>query len=173
MIFLYIGLGLVAVIVILSSIIGKKMIIEEQIDISKKPSDVFDYLVLTKNQDNFSVWNMTDPGMDKKYQNEDGKVGFIYTWDSTNKNVGAGEQEITAIEAGKSITYEIRFKRPMQNVATGKFLVESLIDNRSRVTWGFYGESPFPMNLFQPIFKGMLRKDMSKSLQNLKELLEK
>lgn len=173
MLFLYIGLGLVAVVLILSLIIGKKMVIEQQIDISIKPENAFEYLVLTKNQDYFSVWNMADPEMKKTYQNEDGKVGFIYTWDSTNKNVGAGEQEITAIEPGKSVTYEIRFKRPMQNTATGKFMIESLIDNRSRITWGFYGESPFPMNLFQPIFKGMLRKDMSKSLQNLKELMEK
>jgi len=149
------------------------MVIEQQIDITIRTDEAFNYLVLTKNQDNFSVWNMADPEMKKTYKNEDGKIGFIYTWDSTNKNVGAGEQEITAIESGKSVTYEIRFKRPMQNTASGKFIIEKLIDNRSRITWGFYSESPFPMNLFQPIFKSMLRKDMSKSLENLKVLLEK
>jgi hypothetical protein len=149
------------------------MKIEKSIEIRKSSNLVFDYLRITKNQDNFSVWNMTDTGMNKKYTGTDGTVGFIYAWDSTNKNVGAGEQEITGISEGKSIDYEIRFFRPMQNSGKSIFEVISTGEDTSTVVWIFDAPSKFPMSLFAPVFKIMLGKDLEKGLKNLKEILEK
>jgi hypothetical protein len=149
------------------------MNIEKSIEIKRNSKVVFDYLRLTKNQDNFSVWNMTDPDMNKKHQGTDGTIGFIYSWDSTMKNVGAGEQEITGIEEGKSIDYTIRFFRPMQNTGKSKFQITSTGDESSSVVWIFDSPSKFPMSLFSPIFKKMLGKDIEKGLVNLKNILEK
>jgi hypothetical protein len=149
------------------------MKIEKSIEINKSSKLVFDYLRVTKNQDNFSVWNMADPGMKKSYQGIDGSVGFIYGWDSTMKNVGAGEQEITGIVEGKSIDYAIRFFRPMQNTGKTGFQIESLGDERTSVVWIFDSPSKFPMSLFSPVFKIMLGKDLQKGLINLKNTLEK
>jgi hypothetical protein len=149
------------------------MKIEKQIDIKKNSKLVYDYLRITKNQDNFSVWNMADPDMKKNYKGLDGTTGFIYSWDSSNKSVGAGEQEITGIDEGKSIEYEIRFFRPMQNTGKTKFDIKSKGEELSSVTWIFDSPSKFPMSLFSPIFKKILGKDLEKGLQNLKEILEK
>jgi len=149
------------------------MKIEKSIEINRNSALVFDYLRMTKNQDNFSVWNMTDPNMKKKYKGMDGTVGFMYSWDSTMKNVGAGEQEITGIEEGKSIDYTVRFFRPMQNTGKTKFQIASNGDERTAVTWNFDSPSKFPMSLFSPIFKIMLGKDLAKGLINLKRILEK
>jgi uncharacterized protein YndB with AHSA1/START domain len=149
------------------------MKIEKSIEIKKSPKAVFDYLNMTKNQDNFSIWNMTDPNMKKSYQGMDGTVGFIYSWDSTMKNVGAGEQETTAIEEGKSIDYTIRFFRPMQNTGKSKFQITSLGDESTSVAWIFESPSKFPMSILTPIFKNMLGKDIVKGLTNLKNILEK
>ena len=149
------------------------MKIEKSIEIHKSSKLVFDYLRITKNQDNFSVWNMNDPDMKKTHQGKDGTVGFIYSWDSTMKNVGAGEQEITGIEEGKSIDYAIRFFRPMKNTGKSKFQITSLGEERSSVGWIFDSPSKFPMSLFSPIFKKMLGKDLEKGLNNLKSILEK
>jgi hypothetical protein len=91
------------------------MKIEKSIDIRRKGSEVFNYLKFTKNQVNFSVWNMADPGMKKVFHGTDGTEGFVYTWSSANKNVGAGEQETKAIVDGKSIEFEVRFFSPMKN----------------------------------------------------------
>ena len=41
------------------------MKIEKSIKINKSSGLVFDYLKMTRNQDNFSVWNMADPNMKK------------------------------------------------------------------------------------------------------------
>jgi len=149
------------------------MKIEKSIIINKNSRLVFDYLKMTSNQDNFSVWNMTDPNMKKSYEGIDGKVGFKYSWDSILKNVGAGEQEIAAIDDGKSIDYTIRFSRPMQNTGKTKFQITSLGVESTSVMWLFDSPSKFPMSLFSPIFKKMLGKDLEKGLLNLKGILEK
>jgi len=149
------------------------MKIEKSVKINKNPEAVYDYLKMTRNQDNFSVWNMADPDMKKSYQGTDGTVGFIYRWDSEVKNVGAGEQEITAIEDGKSIDYAIRFTRPMKNIGKTKFQITGSADGYTSVDWIFDSPSKFPMSLFSPIFKRMLGKDLEKGLSNLKDILEK
>lgn len=149
------------------------MKIEKSIEINRNSKVVFDYLRITKNQDNFSVWNMADPDMNKKHQGIDGTIGFIYSWDSSMKNVGAGEQEITGIQEGKSVDYKIRFFRPMQNTGTSKFQINSSGNESSLVTWIFESPSKFPMSLFSPVFKVMLGKDIKKGLLNLKNILEK
>jgi hypothetical protein len=148
------------------------MKIEKSIQINKNSGQVFNYLKMTKNQDNFSVWNMTDPNMKKTYNGIDGTVGFTYSWDSTMKNVGAGEQKITAIEEGRSIDYMIRFFRPMQNTGKSKFQITSSGNDSTSVVWIFDSPSKFPMSLFSPIFKRMLGKDIEKGLINLKTNLE-
>ncbi len=149
------------------------MKIEKTIEIGRNSKLVFDYLRETKNQDNFSVWNMTDPNMKKNYRGKDGTIGFMYSWDSPMKNVGAGEQEITGIEEGKSIDYAIRFFRPMQNTGKTRFQITSNGAESTSVTWNFDAPSKFPMSLFSPIFKVMLGKDLQKGLVNLKRILEK
>jgi hypothetical protein len=149
------------------------MKIEKSININRSHKLVFDYLRMTKNQDNFSVWNMADPGMKKSYKGVDGTIGFIYSWDSSMKNVGAGEQEITGIDEGKGIDYTIRFSRPMQNTGKTKFQISEIGEKSTSVVWIFDSPSKFPMSLFSPIFKKMLGKDIEKGLVNLKSLLEK
>jgi hypothetical protein len=148
------------------------MKIEKSIEIKKNSKLVFDYLKMTRNQDNFSVWNMADPNMKKNHKGADGTVGFVYSWDSTMKNVGAGEQEINSIEEGRSIDYTIRFFRPMQNTGKIKFQVTSVGADNTSVVWTFDSPSKFPMSLFSPIFKLMLGKDLQKGLCNLKRILE-
>jgi hypothetical protein len=115
---------------------------------------------------------MTDPGMKKEYKGSDGTVGFVYSWDSTNKNVGAGEQEIVDIVEGKRINYALRFKRPMQNTGQSAFQISQKSAGTTSVAWIFESPSKFPMSLFSPVFKLMLGKDISKGLSNLKHILE-
>jgi len=152
---------------------AKEITIEKNVSINKNITDVFEFLKQTRNQDRFSVWNMKDPNMKKTYSGTDGTKGFIYSWDSKDKNVGAGSQEITNIIEESRIDYELRFIRPMQNVAISSFVLNTINENNTSVTWTFQCPTKFPMSLFAPIFKNMLGKQLNKSLQNLKVLLEK
>lgn len=164
---------IVVLLLIVALISGKEMIIERMVEINKPLAEVFDYVKFVRNQDNFSVWNMADPERKKEFQGVDGNIGFIYSWDSpTNKNVGAGEQEITGIVEGKQIDYEIRFFRPMENVAKASFVFTAVSPGQTNVLWGFYSKTKFPMRIMKALFQKMLGKDLEKSLQNLKKLLE-
>lgn len=40
---------------------GKEMLIEKSIIINRSQNEVFNYLKFSKNQNEFSVWNMKDP----------------------------------------------------------------------------------------------------------------
>jgi hypothetical protein len=127
-----------------------------------------------KNHDNFSVWAMMDPTMKKEYMGTDGQPGFVFAWDSSKKrNVGAGEQEIKKINEGKSIEHELRFFRPMQDVAKAVFVFEAASANSTKVQWGFYSRMKFPGNAMKPMIQNMLGKQLEKGLQNLKNVLEK
>lgn len=169
---LLIILGAILLIIILAGLLmNKDMTIEKHIVIQKPAQEVFQYIKYIKNQDNFSKWNMTDPTMKKSYSGTDGQVGFIYSWDSTNKNVGAGEQEITRIDEGQAIDFALRFKRPMEQTAQSGMRVTQQADG-THVMWGFYGKSTFPMVLFKSIFQKMLGNDLQTSLNNLKKIVE-
>jgi len=152
---------------------AKEMYIEKSISIDKSRKEVFEYIKYTKHQDQFSVWNMTDPNKTATYIGMDGTIGFIYHWDSKNKNVGAGSQEIINIIDDEQILYEVRFERPMKNIAQSQFILKEISSDKTELTWTFRGPTKFPMSLLKSLFQKMLEKDISKSLENLKIILEK
>jgi hypothetical protein len=66
--------------------------------LTKSTPTVFNYIKFVKNQEHYSKWVMTDPNMQKTLTGTDGTVGFIYGWNSEDKGVGQGEQQITALD---------------------------------------------------------------------------
>jgi hypothetical protein len=105
----------------------------------------------------------------------DGKIGFIYTWDSTNKNVGKGAQEIIKIIEGERIDYELRFEKPFKNTAYSSLITQGVSADETKVTWTFHGAMKYPWNLMHALLNlsSMLGKDLETSLSNLKNNLEK
>src|SRR6478736_279635 len=87
--------ALIAILLIVALFVKKDFKVEREIVINKPKKEVFDYIRFIKNQDHYSKWAMMDPNMKKTYTGTDGTVGFISAWESENKNVGTGEQEIT------------------------------------------------------------------------------
>ena len=94
---LFILFGLVTLVLILlmvALVVKNEYAVEREISIKQPKEKIFNYLKLLKNQDNFSKWALMDPNMEKEYRGTDGTVGFVSAWDSNEKNVGKGEQEI-------------------------------------------------------------------------------
>ena len=149
------------------------MIIVQSVIINKPRQKVYNYLKFCKNQEYFSVWNMADSNKQTTATGIDGTEGFVYTWDSTLKNVGAGSQKIIRLTEYERIEYVINFLRPMKNVGHASFILELIDNNTTKVIWDFKSPAKFPMSLFTGLFRKMLGKDLAKSLQNLKAILEK
>ena len=166
---------IIAIPLITALFIDKDYAIEREIVINKPNKEVFDYIKFLKNQNNYSIWAMKDPNMKKDFKGTDGTVGFISAWESDNKEVGKGEQEITTIVEGERIDTKIRFKVPFE-AQDDAYMATTAIDSAStKVVWGFKGSFPYPMNLMKLMFdmEKEVGNDLGTGLENLKVLLEK
>src|SRR6478736_3836881 len=164
--------GLVALVLLIALFLKKELVIQRQITINRRKEEVFDYLRFLKNQEKFSKWVMTDPVMKKEFRGTDGTVGFVYAWDSENKQAGKGEQEIVGLTNGEKIDIEIRFEKPFKNTAKTPFIIKAVSENQTQVTWGMFSQNKYPMNLINTFMAGLLGKDLEISLNNLKTVLE-
>src|SRR3954471_21016115 len=109
--------GIVVLVLVVALFTKKDYSVFREIVINKPVQQVFDYIRFLKNQDNYSVWNQLDPTMKKTYAGTDGTVGFMYAWDSNNKQAGKGEQAITEISEPKKIGMDLHFIKPFEGRA--------------------------------------------------------
>jgi hypothetical protein len=171
------------ILIVLAAIIGLVLIaalfvknrfsIEREITINKPQHEVFDYIKHLRNQDHYSKWVMTDPGMKRDFKGTDGTVGFVYAWDSENKQAGKGEQEIINIVDGQKLDVEVRFEKPFKSIANTPFSTDAVSANQTKVRWGMNGTNAYPQNIMNLFMEKMLGKDLETSLANLKTILEK
>ncbi|NND34621.1 MAG: SRPBCC family protein [Saprospiraceae bacterium] len=170
---LYVFIVLTIIVFVLGMIAPQDYQVQRSTTIKLPLSKVFDYLKYLKNQDDWSPWQRRDPNMKKEFKGIDGQPGFVSAWEG-NKDVGAGEQELTNLVDNKRIESELRFLKPFKSTSDAFIEVEPGDDDSTRVTWGFSGKNNFPMNiimLFSSMDK-MVGKDFEEGLNNLKERLE-
>lgn len=166
---------LIALPLLVALFVKNNYTVEREVLINKPENVVFDYVKYLKNLDNYSKWAGLDPEMKKTYSGTDGTIGFVSAWDSEDKNVGEGEQEITGIIEGERIDFEIRFIEPFPSVAPAYIITEPVSESETMVKWGFKGYMNYPMNiiiLFMDLEKA-IGDDLQTGLNNLKVLLEK
>ncbi len=151
----------------------KNYAVEKEVTINQPTQQVFDYVKMLKNQDNFSKWASMDPNMKKTFTGTDGTVGFISAWESDVDDVGKGEQEIMMIDEGKRIEFELRFFEPFE-AKDMAYITTEVKGAGTIVKWGFKGQMDYPMNLMLLFmdFEAMLGDDLQTGLDNLKNVLE-
>ncbi|PWJ59433.1 RimJ/RimL family protein N-acetyltransferase [Dyadobacter jejuensis] len=172
--FLFIIFGLIGAVVIAAIIMPKDYSVERSVIVNRPKSQVFDYLRTLENQEQWSVWSKMDPKMEKGYVGMPGTVGSTYHWDSKEKEVGAGEQEIKKVQEGERIDFELRFHRPFESTSQAYLLTEGIDSTHTKVVWGFNGSMPIPMNVIMPFMdiQNAIGKDFDQGLNNLKDILE-
>lgn len=169
---LYILLGLAFLIIILGLIAPKSYEVNRSVVINKSLSEVFSYLKLLKNQDNWSPWAAKDPNMKKIFTGNDGEVGCISAWEG-NKEVGSGEQEITGFIENEIIESQLRFLKPFKSTSDA-YLKVNKAGGGTKVIWGFAGKNKFPISIMM-LFMNMdktVGKDFEDGLEKLKSILE-
>jgi hypothetical protein len=144
--------------------------VSETID---RPRDVvYDYVRILKNQENYSVWVMQVPDFKPDMIGADGTVGAVQRWNSPNKKVGEGEQEITSLSPDR-MDVDLRFVRPFKGTARAANFFEPLSENQTLITSEFYTSDPYPVRLMSYfIGRRMVRKVMVDNLSNLKRILQ-
>ena len=165
-------LAISALMLIIALFLPKDYIVTQSIVINRPQSEVFNYVKIIDNQKYYSIWVMEDPNSLMTSKGVDGEVGYITAWDSKNKNVGKGEQEIMKL-TNERIDVNLRFVRPFKSEAKASTTCKAIDSKTTEVTNEFYGNSSYPMNLMTIFMKGMLGDGMKKNLTNLKGILEK
>jgi uncharacterized membrane protein len=170
---LYVLLALVILIVILLIVaifVKKDYAIEREIIINRPKQEVFDYIKYLKNQTEWGKWTTTDPNMKTTCLGTDGTVRFIFGWESDQKRVGKGTQEITKITNGECVEWEFLCvgKPPTQCY----WITETVSENATKMTWLFTGRMNYPMNLVTLFFEKLIGDNLSRELANLKTVLE-
>ncbi len=165
-------LSLIAFLLIAAIFIKKNYVVEKTITINKPALQIFNYVKYLKNQNEYSKWALMDTAMKKTFTGTDATVGFTSAWQSNNKNVGQGEQEIKKIEDGKKIDYEIRFKKPFESLMNSFLSTDSISTNLTMVKWNIHGVNPYPINLMNLFMNKMVGGDIEIGLANLKNKME-
>jgi hypothetical protein len=174
-ILIVVGVVIVSIIVlplIIALFVKSEYSMEKEIIINKPKQQVFDYVKLLKNEENYNIWVMADPTMKKEIRGTDGTVGCVYAWDG-NDQAGAGEQEIKSIVEGERINTELRFIRPFEGVANAYTATETVSENQTKVKYGMSGKNPYPMNFMNLFMSASMGSPMLESLTLLKTTLEK
>lgn len=159
---------IIAIPLLLALFIPKEFNSEGEIVINKPKQEVFEYIKYVKNQDNFGVWQLSDPEMETSSEGTDGTVGFRYSWNS--KKLGKGAQVITNIVDGERMESEMFFLDFNDDANKSYLSVEEKSSNETLVKWGILGKTPYPWNLMSLLYS--MDKDFDKGLQNLKDILE-
>lgn len=166
--------GLIALLLVVALFTKKSYTISRSILVEQPRETVYDYVRFLRNQDFFSKWVMMDPSMKKEFRGTDGTPGFVYAWDSKDKNAGKGEQEIVNLKPNERMDVQIRFERPFEGVSDTYMLTERAANHSTKVSWVFSSTMKYPMNavmLFMD-FDKILGADMETSLSRLKTILE-
>lgn len=169
--------GVLALLLLVAALMPKDFKIEKEIVINKSQSQVFDYLKMIKNGNEWNPWMKknpnTDPSGAQTFKGQDGAVGFINSWSSKNREIGVGEEEIIAIVPNEKIELELRLVEPIKATHKISFTTQTVAENQTKVTWTMTGSTPFPTNIIYFFTQKEVGKNFVTGLDDLKAVLEK
>ncbi len=170
----WIGIILVSIIAIAllaSLILPKKVHIVRSVEVNAPREKVFDYLVHFEKFIEWSPWQKIDP--DVRYDiSDDGGTGAKYHW-AGNDDVGEGAMTITKISGMDTIRVHLEFIKPFRSSSEVYYVLEEG-ENGTKVSWAFDAKYGVPMNLILALsgMKKALTADLDKGLSQLKTLIE-
>ena len=166
---------IIAIVLIIPLFISKDYKVQRSININAPKDSVFNYIKYLKNQNDYSVWGKMDPNWKTSFSGTDGTVGYVSAWESDVKNVGTGSQTITKIVDGDSIMTKLKFIKPFKAENDTYLSVTAIDNNITKVSWGFSGSFPYPMNIMKLFLnmEKMIGNDFQTGLENMKTIIEK
>ncbi|MEM7103616.1 MAG: GyrI-like domain-containing protein [Bacteroidota bacterium] len=164
---LLVGIGLIA-----GLVLPKEVNVERSIEIDAPKDIIFEHIGKLENHLAWSPWKELDPNAKYTYEGESGAVGSKAKWEG-NKNVGRGEQEITAIKVNERMETKLTFFEPQQGSSDVLYALSD-VENGSKVSWSMNFKTPMPSNVMVALMgmKNQIGSDYDKGLASLKALCE-
>jgi effector-binding domain-containing protein len=167
-----IALGIIlALMLVIAAFLPSAYNVERSVIIKTKSSVIISQIVDLRKWDCWSPWKDQDSAATYKYNDTVGTGGWM-EWNG--KVVGHGRLSIEKTDGEKSIAYTLRFFEPMDNKATGSFLLAES-DSGTKVTWTIGGDVPYPIGRIMFLFMDMdkmMGGDFEKGLARLKTCSE-
>ena len=132
---------LIAFVAIAAFVTKSDYSVERQVTINRPKAEVFPYIKLLKNQNEWGPWAKKDPAIKQEYRGTDGTVGFVSSWDG-NDEVGAGKMTIVDSKPGELVKIKLEFFRPFESQADTQFTFKPDGD-QTMVTWTMTGQHNF------------------------------
>jgi len=174
-IFLYILVGLVAVVGVLCVVIARRpddFKVSQSATMKASPAAVFEHVNDFHKWEAWSPWAKMDPNAKNSFEGPTSGVGAKFGW-SGNSDVGEGNMEIVESKPGELVRVRLDFVRPMEGTSDVQFKIEPQGD-QTVVTWSMAGKNNFmgkAIGLFMDCEK-MVGDQYDKGLANLKSIVE-
>ncbi len=167
-VFIAVLLGIAALV---PAFIDPEVNVSRSIEINQTPEVVFN---IAKNYDLYGEWNPWSE-MDKDAENtvegEPGTVGSRWTWNGDT--VGTGSLTLVEIRPNTFIKGHLEFYKPWSAQADDIWHLDSLGENRTRVTWTYHSlMDGYFMRYMNLSMDGMLGPQLEHGLHNLKLFIE-
>jgi effector-binding domain-containing protein len=166
-----VGLGCIVVVFLVAGLIQSNEVkVSRSITINTSQKVVVQQFQLYKNWTRWSPWIDADTEAELVYFGEDGKVNSGYSWDG--EDVGAGR--ITTVQSdASSMTFDLKFLKPFESDAKGKFSTEVIIGGEvTNVTWELTMHNQFPWSALNFLSNYFVGKDFEKGLAKMKAYAE-
>ena len=171
----YIGLGLVAIIliaVIYATIQPKEGQTERSIVIERSAEAIYPAISTMKSFNEWSPWFTIAPKTKYTYEGPESGVGAKMSWTSEHKDVGQGSQWIIEAKENESVTLQLDF-----GFSGGYYADMYLkpVENGTEVIWTYRYEDIGLMGAFFSSLmdaEGMVGDSYAKGLQQLKAYVE-
>lgn len=170
MIFVYIFIGLIAMLLIIAALMPKRFVIEKTTVINKPVGEVMAKVGDLNFYRQWNPWQQMDPGATATITGTPKTPGHKYQWEG--KKVGLGTLTLREIDT-KHIHFHIEFRKPWKSQAVDNWLFEPWGDLETKVTWQNSGDLPWPIaRLMGPVLTKNLDHQFEKGLNNLKNMVE-
>ena len=175
MIYVYIVLGLIAVIVIAGLVIPSQYSVVRKNTIAAAPAAVHAFVGHLEKWPEWMPWEQEDPSVITSLSDKTTGVGAKQSW--TSSKAGDGEVEFTECDEQTGIAYDMTFITKDRRAPSKASIRYAPAEDGTEVTWTMEGDlasmmPPMMRGLMKPIMCGMIGKNFARGLESLKKKVE-
>jgi hypothetical protein len=167
----YILLGVIAIVLLISLLMPSRYNVEKSAIIKKTVADVMDKVGNLNFYSQWNPWQQMDPTTKSIITGTPKTSGHKYAWEG--KKIGIGSLTVNSLDE-KHIHFDLEFIKPWSSKAKDNWLFEEWGDgSECKVTWQNSGELPWPVaRLMGPMINKQLNHQFETGLKNLKKMCE-
>lgn len=175
MLFLYIALGLIALVVVAGLVLPSRYAVVRKETIAAPAPAVHAFVGHLDRWPAWMPWEQEDPTVVTTLGDKTTGVGASQSW--TSSKSGDGEVEFTACDESTGIAYDMAFVHKDKRAPAKSTILYAPAGEGTEVTWSMEGDLAsmmprFLAGLMRPMMRSMIGKSFTKGLANLKAKVE-